>query len=101
MHRSGCVFNCGEAQDIDKGTDEGFQIAPHTLNMLGPFAMVILEKPPDPRATRYQYRVSVPMLMSSAQKDIRKYQGEGYTVLDESQFGSIHVLLFQKAIEQN
>ena len=82
---------------ITKAAEEGFSVAPHTLNVLGNCVTVIMEKSPDPNQARYQYRVTEPLLMSSAKKDTEKYQGEGYTLLDETEFGSIHVLLFQKA----
>jgi hypothetical protein len=39
------------------------------------------------------------MSMSHAQKDADTHQREGYTLLDETEFGA-HILLFEKTIEE-
>jgi hypothetical protein len=38
------------------------------------------------------------MSMSHAQKDAETHQREGYTLLDETEFG-VHILLFEKTSE--
>ena len=40
------------------------------------------------------------MLLSSAQKDLEKYQSQGYTLLDEAETGAIHILLFEKPVSR-
>jgi len=57
-----------------------------------------MEKPPGQSAIHYQYLVTEPMSMSHAQKDAERYQREGYTLLDETEFG-VHILLFEKTSE--
>jgi hypothetical protein len=57
-----------------------------------------MEKPPGPSTIQYQYLVTEPMSMSHAQKDAETHQREGYTLLDETEFG-VHILLFEKTSE--
>jgi hypothetical protein len=85
-------------RDIDKAAAEGFRAVPHSVNMLGPYYVVLMEKAPGASKAQYQYRVAQPMLVSSAQKDLEKYQSQGYTLLDEAETGAIHILLFEKPI---
>jgi Domain of unknown function (DUF4410) len=82
--------------EIDKAAAEGFSIVPRTLNFLGPYLVVIMEKPPGVARASYTYRVTLPMRMSSAQKDAEKFQAEGYTLLDAVETPGLHVLVFQK-----
>jgi hypothetical protein len=39
------------------------------------------------------------MSMSHAQKDAETHQREGYTLLDETEFG-VHILLFEKTSDE-
>jgi hypothetical protein len=57
---------------------------------------VLLEKPPGASTVQYRYLVTEPLTMSNVQKDAEKHQQEGYTLLDEMDFGA-HILLFEKA----
>jgi hypothetical protein len=86
-------------KEINQATADGFHASPHTLATLGPYLTVLMEKPPAPPPARYQYLVAEPLRMSSAQKDTETHQREGYTLLDETELGGIHILLFEKAAE--
>ena len=87
-------------KDINRATADGFQASLHTLAWLGPFLTVLMEKPPIPSATQYQYLVAQPFRLSSAQKDIENHEREGYTLVDESDTAGLHTLLFEKATEK-
>lgn len=82
-------------KEVNKATAEGFHAFPQTLAVLVPYLTVLMEKPPGPSTIQYQYLVTEPMSMSHAQKDAETHQREGYTLLDEAEFG-IHILLFEK-----
>jgi hypothetical protein len=86
-------------KEINKATADGFHASPHTLATLGPYLTVLMQKLPAPSAVRYQYLVTEPLLMSSAKKDTETRQREGYTLLDETELGGIHVLLFEKVAD--
>jgi hypothetical protein len=85
-------------QEVNKATADGFHAVPQTLAGLGPYLTVLMEKPPSPAMIQYQYLVTEPMSMSHAQKDAETHQSEGYTLLDETEFGA-HILLFEKTSE--
>ena len=87
-------------KDVNKAAAEGFHASIHTLTVLGSCASVLMEKPPTPSAIRHEYVVAEPIRISSAQKDTEKHQGEGYTLLDETELGAMHILLFEKTIEE-
>jgi len=83
-------------KEIAEASADGFHASPHTLATLGPYLTVLMEKSPALSATRYQYLVAEPLRMSSAQKDTETHQREGYTLLDETELGGMHILLFEK-----
>jgi len=85
-------------QEVNKATADGFHAVPQTLAGLGPYLTVLMEKPPGPTMIQYQYLVTEPISMSHAQKDAETHQSEGYTLLDETEFGA-HILLFEKTSE--
>jgi hypothetical protein len=83
-------------KEINQATADGFQAFPHTLATLGPYLTVLMQKSPAASSVRYQYLVTEPLRMSSAQKDTETHQREGYTLLDETELGGIQILLFEK-----
>jgi len=80
--------------DINKAVGGGFSVVPGTLNTLGPYLTVVMQKTGD--SAPYSYHVSVSVLQSNAEKDAAKFQKDGYTLLDAAQAPALHVLLFQK-----
>ena len=87
-------------KEVNHATADGFYASPHTLATLGPYLTVLMQKPPAPSTVRYQYLVAEPLMMANAKKDTEKHQGEGYTLLDETELSGIHILLFEKAAEE-
>jgi len=85
-------------KEVNKSTADGFHAVAQTLAGLGPYLTVLMEKPPGPATINYQYLVTEPMSMSHAQKDAETHQREGFTLLDETEFGA-HILLFEKTSE--
>jgi hypothetical protein len=85
-------------KEVRRATAEGFHAFPQSLAVLVPYLTVLMEKPPGPPTIQYQYLVTEPMSMSHAQKDAETHQREGYTLLDETEFG-MHILLFEKTTE--
>jgi hypothetical protein len=85
-------------KEVSRATAEGFHAFPQSLAVLVPYLTVLMEKPPGPSTIQYQYLVTEPMSMSHAQKDAETHQREGYTLLDETEFG-VHILLFEKTSE--
>jgi hypothetical protein len=86
-------------KEVTQATAEGFHVLPQTLAGIGPYLTVLMEKPPGAATIQYQYLVTEPMSMSHAQKDADTHQREGYTLLDETEFGA-HILLFEKTSEE-
>jgi hypothetical protein len=86
-------------KDINEATADGFQASPHTLAILGPYLTVLMQKLPAASAVRYQYVVAQPLRISSAQKDTETHQREGYTLLDETELGGVHILLFERVAD--
>jgi len=86
-------------KEVNKATAEGFHAFPQTLAAIGPYLTVLMEKPPGASTIRYQYVVTEPISLSNAQKDANTHQADGYTLLDETEFGA-HILLFEKTSEE-
>ena len=89
-------------KDLNKAGEEGYRYSPHTLAQLpGTVAFAIIEKPPTSSKIRYQYRVHSTLLLSSAQKDIQKDQGEGFSLAATLEIsGMPNIVLMEKAIEK-
>ena len=83
-------------KEVSKAAADGFHAVPQSLSGLGPYLTVLMEKSPGQPSLRYQYLVSEPLTLSNAQKDAGNHQREGYTLLDEIEFGA-HILLFEKS----
>jgi uncharacterized protein DUF4410 len=87
-------------KEISQATDDGFHAFPHSLATLGPYLTVLMQKPPAPSTARYHYLVAEPLRMSSAKKDTETNQREGYTLLDETELGGMHILLFERVADE-
>ena len=84
-------------KNLNKGAAEGYQLFPHTLAALGAFA-VIMEKPPVPTDTRYEYRFHTSMRESSAEKNVVEDQAQGFTLLETAQILGQRVVITEKAL---
>jgi hypothetical protein len=59
-----------------------------------------MEKPPTPAmATTYVYLIDESRRVSAAQKNMEKDQALGYTMVDQSDHGALHMLLFEKIVK--
>jgi len=86
-------------KELNKATSEGFHVFPQTLTALGPYLTVLMEKSPGPSPVQYQYLVTEPLRISSAQKDAETHQREDYRLLDETEFVGVYILIFEKTTE--
>jgi hypothetical protein len=84
-------------KELDSGVDDGFQVVPRSLTWLGPYLAVLMEKPPIEPENRTKYKVTEPVLHSSAQKDVEKQEKNGYLLFDETDSGPLPVLIFEKS----
>ena len=88
-------------KDLNMAGEMGFRFCSHTLAQFrGVTASAIIEKPPVPSKTRYQYRVHAAMQLSNAQKDIQKDQSEGFSLVGTLEIGNVHIVLMEQAIEK-
>lgn len=85
-------------RELNKNAAEGFHIYSQTLTTLLPYLTVLMEKPPGASTAQYHYLVTEPLTMSNVQKDAEKHQGEGYLLLDETDFAA-HIMVFEKTEE--
>ena len=83
-------------KNMNKAAAEGYRLARHTLAALGAFA-VIMEKPPVPGDTRYQYRFSISMRQSNAQKHLVEDQQKGFVLVEAAQVLGQNVVITEKA----
>ena len=84
---------------LNEAAADGFHVFPHSLAWLGPYLSVLVEKSPVRAETQPQYKITQPMRVSSAQKDIEMYEREGYILQDELEPAYGRILLFEKTSE--
>jgi len=91
-------------KDLNKAALEGYRYCPHTLAWLagdfGAVAFAILEKPPVPSKTGYEYRVHAASQVSNAQKDIAKDQRENFSLVGTFETPDRHIALMEKTISK-
>jgi hypothetical protein len=83
-------------KDISKLAAEGFRVSPDTLVVVGNNPVVVMEKSTPAFKSNYAYMLKETMRVSSGQKEAEKIQGEGYTLIGETEHGGMHILLFEK-----
>ena len=87
-------------KDMNRASSDGFRVVENTLAVLGSNGIaVIMEKPPVPSQSRYQYLANESVRISSSQKNTEKNEANGYTLIAETELGGAHLLLFEKATE--
>lgn len=86
-------------KDMNQYAADGFRVASHTLSDLGYWTTVIMEKPPTPATATYVYLIDESRRVSAAQKNVEKDQAQGYTMVDQSDHGALHMLLFEKIVQ--
>lgn len=85
-------------KDISKLAAEGFRVSPDTLVVVGNNPVVVMEKSTPAFKSNYAYMLKETMRVSSGQKEAEKIQGEGYTLIGETEHGGMHILLFEKIL---
>jgi len=83
-------------KDISKLAAEGFRVSPDTLVVVGNNPVVVMERSTPAFKSNYAYILKETMRVSSGQKEAEKIQGEGYTLIGETEHGGMHILLFEK-----
>lgn len=86
-------------KDINKLAKEGYRVSPHTLVVMKTYPTVIVEKATPRFKMNYEYVLKETMLVSSGQKDVEEVQKQGYALIGETEHGTAHILLFEKAVE--
>jgi hypothetical protein len=86
-------------KDMNQYAADGFRVSAHTLTDLGYWTTVIMEKPPTPAMATYVYLIDESRRVSAAQKNMEKDQAQGYTMVDQSDHGALHMLLFEKIVQ--
>lgn len=84
-------------KNLTKGAGEGYRLCPHTLATLGGFA-VVMEKPPAPADTRYEYRFHASLRESSAEKNILEDQKQGFLLVESGNVTGHHVVITEKSV---
>ena len=91
------ALSTGNVQkNMNKGAAEGYRLSPHTLAALSGFAL-IMEKPPIPTETRYEYRFLKSMRESNAEKNLTEAQTEGFVPVETAQILGVYVVIAEKA----
>jgi hypothetical protein len=91
------ILSTSLQQDINKLAVEGFRVSPGTLFVLQANPTVIVEKATPAFKLRYQYIIKETARISSGEKEVEKVQEQGYTLTGETEHGTAHLLLFEKA----
>jgi Domain of unknown function (DUF4410) len=91
------ILSTNLQKDINKLAAEGFRVSPGTLIVLQANPTVIVEKSTPPFKSRYQYIIKETTRVSSGEKEVEKVQEQGYTLIGETEHGTAHLLLFEKA----
>jgi hypothetical protein len=87
-------------KDMNQYAADGFRVSAHTLTDLGYWTTVIMEKPPTPAMATYVYLIDESRRVAAAQKNMEQDQALGYTMVDQSDHGALHMLLFEKIVQE-
>ena len=94
------ILSSSLQKDINELAAEGFRVSPGTLVVLQANPTVIVEAAMPPFKSRYQYIIKETVLVSSAEKEVEKVQGQGYTLIGETGHGTARLLLFEKPSDE-
>jgi uncharacterized protein DUF4410 len=90
------ALSSGNVQkNMNKGAADGYRLSPHTRAALSGFAL-IMEKPPTPAETRYEYRFLKSLRESSAEKNLTEAQTEGFVPVETAQILGVYVVIAEK-----
>jgi hypothetical protein len=82
-------------KNLNKGASDGYRLSPHTLAALSGFS-VIMEKPPLPTQTRYEYRFRYSLRESNAEKNVIEDQEQGFTLVESGELLGYHIVIMEK-----
>ncbi len=86
--------------ELNKAASEGYRLVPHTLGFLKGY-FLIAERPSTVPELRYEYRLHATVLVSSAEKNVREDQAQGYVLIDTSQMlNSTHVIVLEREVSK-
>jgi hypothetical protein len=91
------ILSTSLQKDINKLAAEGFRVSPGALFVLQANPTVIVGKATPAFKLRYQYSIKETARISSGEKEVEKVQEQGYTLFGETEHGTAHLLLFEKA----
>lgn len=87
-------------QQMNELAGNGFHLSGPTVGLFGSVMTAILEKSSEPDFPLYTYRVHLTMRVSSAEKDTRNDQAEGYVLSGATHRQSIHLVVLEKKLEK-
>jgi hypothetical protein len=89
-------------KELTRRSSEGYRYRPHTMIMLKNHVFAIAERNSGAPAVRYEYRVHATMRESSAEKNIRDDQAEGFVLIDcRKTMETHHMLLLERKVENH
>lgn len=86
-------------KQMNELAEQGYHLVGPTVGMFGSVMTAILEKSPEPDVPHYNYRVHLTMRVSSAEKDTKNDQAEGYVLSGATHRQSIHLVILEKELE--
>ena len=85
-------------KELNKAAAEGYRLVPHTLGFLKGYFLIAEKGAPAP-GVQYEYRLHVTMRVSSAEKNVREDQAQGFVLIDTSQVqNSMHMIVLEREI---
>jgi hypothetical protein len=89
-------------KELTKKSWEGYRYRPHTMILLKNHVFAIAERNSAVPGGRYEYRVHATMRESSAEKNIREDQAQGFVLIDcRKTMETHHMLLLEKTVENH
>jgi hypothetical protein len=83
-------------KDLNKAAADGFRLVPHTVGFMKGY-FLIAEKPAGPDGVRYEYRIHATVRVSSAEKNVKEDQAQGYVLIDTSQvLNNTHLIVLER-----
>lgn len=86
-------------KEMDAAGADGFRLRPHTLmpNFAGILSW-IMEKPPGPQDSRFEYRVHDTLRVSGAEHNVDQDRKIGYEFADTAEIPAGHIVIVEKVL---
>jgi Domain of unknown function (DUF4410) len=82
-------------KNMNKLGAEGYRIVPHSVIFLGGY-FAIMEKPVVPSGSKYEYRLSISLQQSNAEKHVAEDQQKGFALVEAEQLREQKVVVSEK-----